>query len=117
MKEIGIGLLGFGTVGAGVVEGLQKNGDLMARRTGVRPVLRKIADVDLDRDRGVKVDRALLTKDAASVVDKSRLHHKNPVSAYDGRPLAGVVRGTWLAGNPINLDDEPRGRLLARGDA
>ena len=58
MKEIGIGLLGFGTVGAGVVEGLQQNGDLLARRLGVRLVLRRIADMDLDRDRGVKVDRA-----------------------------------------------------------
>ena len=32
MKEIGLGLLGFGTVGAGVVEGLQQNGDLLAAR-------------------------------------------------------------------------------------
>ena len=68
MKELGIGLLGFGTVGAGVVEGLQKNGDLIARRVGVKPVLRKIADIDLDRDRGVKVDLGLLTRDAESVI-------------------------------------------------
>ncbi len=68
MKEIGIGLLGFGTVGAGVVEGLQKNGDLIAGRVGAKLVLRKIADIDLDRDRGVKVDRSLLTRDAESVI-------------------------------------------------
>ena len=47
MKEVGIGLLGFGTVGAGVVEGLQRNAELLARRTGVRLVLRWIADLDL----------------------------------------------------------------------
>ncbi len=69
MKEIGIGLLGFGTVGAGVVEALRKNGDLLAARTGVRLVLRKIADLDLDRDRGVALDRSLLTTDAISVID------------------------------------------------
>lgn len=68
MKEIGIGLLGFGTVGAGVVEGLQKNGDLLAGRVGARLVLRKIADIDLDRDRGVKVERSILTKDARAVI-------------------------------------------------
>ena len=68
MKEIGIGVLGFGTVGAGVVEGLQQNGDLMARRLGVRLVLRKLADLDLDTDRGVKVDRGLMTRDAAAVI-------------------------------------------------
>jgi len=68
-KEVGVGLLGFGTVGAGVVEGLQKNGDLLAERIGVRPVLRRIADIDLERDRGVTVDRALLTRDASAVVN------------------------------------------------
>jgi homoserine dehydrogenase len=68
MREIGIGLLGFGTVGAGVVEGLQANGDLLAERIGARLVLRKIADVDLKKDRGVKVARGLLTTDAASVI-------------------------------------------------
>jgi homoserine dehydrogenase len=68
MKEIGVGLLGFGTVGAGVVEGLQKNGDLLAARIGARPVMRRIADLDIDRDRGVAVDRAILTRDAAAVI-------------------------------------------------
>lgn len=67
-KEIGLGLIGFGTVGGGVVAALQNNADLMAKRTGVRLVLRKIADLDLDRDRGVKVDRSLLTKDAMGVI-------------------------------------------------
>ena len=68
MKEIGIGLLGFGTVGAGVVDGLQKNGDILAARLGVRPVLRKIADIDIKTDRGVKVARSILTTDAAAVI-------------------------------------------------
>jgi len=69
MKEIGIGLLGFGTVGAGVVEGLQQNGDVMAERLGVRPVLRRIADIDIESDRGVTVDPDILTTDAAAVID------------------------------------------------
>lgn len=68
MNEIGVGLLGFGTVGAGVVEGLQKNGALLAERCGVRLALRRIADVDLERDRGVKVAPGVLTKDAAAVI-------------------------------------------------
>jgi homoserine dehydrogenase len=68
MKEIGIGLLGFGTVGAGVVEGLQKNGEIIAKRLGMKPVLRRIADLDLKSDRGVKIKRSMLTKDAMSVI-------------------------------------------------
>lgn len=73
MNEIGIGLLGFGTVGAGVVEGLQRNGELIERRTGFRLVLKKIADLDLERDRGVPVDRSLLTNDALSVIRDSEV--------------------------------------------
>ncbi|HMP76223.1 MAG TPA: homoserine dehydrogenase [Kiritimatiellia bacterium] len=73
MKEIGVGLLGFGTVGAGVVEGLQRNADLLARRVGARPVLRGIADLDLERDRGVVVDKALLTRDARAVVENPQV--------------------------------------------
>jgi len=66
-RSIGIGLLGFGTVGAGVVEGLQRNGDLIAKRLGVNLSLRRVADLDLQRDRGVAVDPALLTQDAEAV--------------------------------------------------
>ena len=35
MKEIGIGILGFGTVGAGVAEGLLKHREVIALRSGV----------------------------------------------------------------------------------
>ena len=49
--------------------------------------------------------------------DVAKLQHKNPVSAYDRRPLAGVVRSTWLAGKRIDLDEDPRGRLFSRGMA
>ncbi len=69
MKKIKIGILGFGTVGAGVVEGILKNGELMAQRTGIFPTIGKIADLDIKTDRGVKVDPSLLTTDALSVID------------------------------------------------
>ena len=69
MKQIKIGILGFGTVGAGVVEGILKNGDLMAQRSGIFPIIGKIADLDIKSDRGVAVDPALLTTDALSVIN------------------------------------------------
>jgi len=68
MKQINIGILGFGTVGAGVVEGIQKNGGLMAERTGVKPVVAKIADLDIETDRGITVPDGVLTTDAMSVL-------------------------------------------------
>ncbi len=67
-KRMGIGLLGFGTVGAGVVEGLQKNGALIAERTGLTLEIRKIADLDLTSSRGIAVSPDLLTTDSESVV-------------------------------------------------
>lgn len=68
MKEIGVAVLGFGTVGAGVVETLRKNGDLLRERLGLRLVLRGVADLDVKTDRGVEIDPALLTTDGAALV-------------------------------------------------
>jgi len=73
MKEIRIGILGFGTVGAGVVEGIQKNGALMAERTGINPVVAKIADLDITTDRGITVSEGVLTTDAMSVIKDSSI--------------------------------------------
>jgi allantoinase len=41
------------------------------------------------------------------------LEHRNPVTPYAGRELAGVVRRTWLRGQPA--DGSPIGMLLRRG--
>ncbi len=68
MKQIGVGILGFGTVGAGVADGLLKHRDVMAKRLGVDIVLRKIADLDITTDRGISVPEGVLTTDAKSVI-------------------------------------------------
>jgi allantoinase len=62
---------------------------------------------------GADADLVRFAPDEEFTVDVARLHHRNPVSAYAGRRLAGVVRETWLRGVPIG--DTPRGRLLQRG--
>ena len=69
MKQIGVGLIGFGTVGAGVADGLQRNRKVMAQRLGVEVVLKRIADVDITTDRGVAVEPSLLTTDAMAVIN------------------------------------------------
>lgn len=68
MKQIGVGILGFGTVGAGVAEGLLAHREVMAKRLDVDIVLKKIADLDITTDRGVKVPIEMLTTDAMSVI-------------------------------------------------
>ncbi|MFA6930282.1 MAG: homoserine dehydrogenase [Lentisphaeria bacterium] len=69
MKQIKIGLIGFGTVGAGLVETVQKNGDLIAKRSGILPVISKIADLDIVSDRGVTVADGVLGTDAMALID------------------------------------------------
>ena len=68
MKQIGVGILGFGTVGAGVADGLLKHRDVMAKRLGVDIALRKIADLDITTDRGIQVPEGVLTTDAKGVL-------------------------------------------------
>ena len=69
-KEIiNIGLIGFGTIGIGVVKVLQKNIDIIERRIGAKLVLKKIADIDIDKERDVKVDKKILTKDAYDIIN------------------------------------------------
>jgi allantoinase len=66
---------------------------------------------------GADADLCVFAPDEPWVVDPTRLHHKNPVSAYAGRTLTGTVRATWLRGRPVHLSAGPRGRLLRRGDS
>ncbi len=69
MKEhIGIGVIGFGTVGAGTVRILIENRNLIHDRTGLYLDVRKIADLDLETDRGIPVDPQILTRDAHALI-------------------------------------------------
>ena len=69
MREIKVGLIGFGTVGAGVVKILQKNYRLIEKRMGAKIALKRIADIELKTDRGVKVKPGVLTRRAQDVID------------------------------------------------
>ena len=70
MKNIGVGVIGFGTVGAGVAEGLLKGASLLTRRCGVNVELRAIADLDITTDRGVSVPQEILTTNALDVTQR-----------------------------------------------
>jgi allantoinase len=65
---------------------------------------------------GADADFCAFAPDETFLVDVHALHHKNPITPYADRPLAGVVRSTWLRGDPIDIDATPRGRLLTRGE-
>lgn len=61
-RKVGIGLAGFGTVGAGVYKHLLSSGSLMEQRTGATFDVRKIAVRDLEKARDVAAPRELFTR-------------------------------------------------------
>ncbi|WP_406693201.1 allantoinase AllB [Saccharopolyspora sp. ID03-671] len=63
---------------------------------------------------GNDADFCVFAPDDAFVVDVEKLQHRNPISPYHGRPLAGVVRQTWLRGEQLDISAAPQGRLLTR---
>ncbi|CAE6717047.1 MAG: homoserine dehydrogenase [Nitrospira sp.] len=71
--EIGVGLIGFGTVGTGVARVLTENAELIRRRVGVPIKLVRIADLDITRDRGVAIPAGVLTTDIQQVLTDPRV--------------------------------------------
>ncbi len=71
--EIGVGLIGFGTVGTGVARVLIDNAEVIRRRVGVPIKLVRIADLDITRDRGVAIPSGVLTTDIQQVLEDPRV--------------------------------------------
>jgi homoserine dehydrogenase len=60
-KAINVGLIGFGTVGTGVVQLLKQNENLVRRRLGVRLAVKTIADIDIITPRSISTEGIDLT--------------------------------------------------------
>jgi len=67
--KINIGLLGCGTVGAGVAKLLIENKQLLNARVGADLNLKWVADIDIETDRGVQLPDGVFINDARKVVD------------------------------------------------
>ncbi|MCE5311575.1 MAG: homoserine dehydrogenase [Nitrospiraceae bacterium] len=68
-KSIGVGIIGFGTVGTGTAKTLIENAAVIKQRTGLDITLKKIADLDTTRDRGVKLPAGVLINDAKALIN------------------------------------------------
>jgi len=62
---------------------------------------------------GCDADLVAFAPDDGFVVDPARLRHRHRLTPYAGQRLDGVVRRTWLRGQPAG-GGRPGGRLLAR---
>jgi homoserine dehydrogenase len=69
MKNVKIGLIGFGTIGVGVVKILSANADIIQARLGASIQIAKIADLDITTDRGVSLESGVLTTDVDDVLN------------------------------------------------
>ena len=70
MREIGVGLLGLGNVGAGVMKLLQDNVEAIEARLGARLIVRSAAVRQLDKPRPIPIDKGILTTNLDDVVDR-----------------------------------------------
>ena len=69
MKTIKIGMIGFGTIGAGVAKILSENSEIIQKRLGAKVELVKVADLDITTDRGIKLAPNVLTTSAEEVIN------------------------------------------------
>lgn len=69
MRNIKLGLIGFGNIGTGVVKLLKENADILERRLGTRLILKRIVDIDITSQRIVSVEPQLLSTDVNSIMN------------------------------------------------
>jgi len=91
MKTISLGLIGFGTIGSGVVSILQESGAILEERLGISLQLKKIADIDQTRSRPVTVPPSLLTTDARDILQDPEIAIViELIGGYE--PARGIIR-------------------------
>lgn len=69
METIKVGLIGYGTIGQGVIKLLRENEADITARLGARLELAGVADVDISRPRKVKVKKEILTTDPYRLIN------------------------------------------------
>ncbi|MBI5102193.1 MAG: homoserine dehydrogenase [Nitrospirae bacterium] len=66
---IHVGIVGFGTVGTGTARILLENRTVIRERTGLDLNLKKIADLDIKRNRGLRLPKGVLTTKAGELIN------------------------------------------------
>ncbi len=69
-EAISVGIVGFGTVGTGTVKILLNKTRDLEKKLGFPVVLRRIADIDIKRNRGVKLPKRMLINNYQAISGK-----------------------------------------------
>ncbi|MEK7286856.1 MAG: homoserine dehydrogenase [Nitrospirota bacterium] len=72
-KTIQVGLIGFGTVGCGMAEILLQREEEIAGRLGVPLCLAQVADLDIERERPIKIKKSILTTNAHDIIANPKI--------------------------------------------
>ena len=98
--DVGVGLLGYGTVGSAVSRMLAESGDEIERATGHRLTVVRALVRDPAKPRGFAADTHVLTADFAALRDDPRV---DVVAEVMGgvEPAGGYVRELLRAGKPV----------------
>jgi homoserine dehydrogenase len=113
MREVGIGIAGFGTVGGGVLSILRGHAADIEARLGARIVVRRVALRDPDKERAIGVDRAIVTTRLEDLLE-------DPAVAVVVELIGGVdrafelVRGALEHGKHVVTAN--KALLASRGD-
>ena len=99
-----IGIIGFGTVGTGLVSTLQDNAREIERRLGYPIRIKRIADLDTVTDRGVEVESGILSNDVDGLLTPN--HEKVANFTLE---LAEYAEGYAKIRNPSVLSGAPYG--------
>ena len=107
-QPIGIGLAGFGTVGAGVYKNLVANGNLLSQRLGARFEVVRIAVRDLKKERVVAAPGELFTTNADDLISHPNIRIVVELMGGIETPLAFVKKAinagkTVVTGNKALL--------------
>lgn len=71
---INVGIIGFGTVGTGTAKILLENKDVISQRIGFDINLKKIADLDIKKSRGIKLPEGILTANADEILNDPEIN-------------------------------------------
>ncbi len=74
LREIGVGIVGFGTVGTGTVKLLLENAAHLRKRVGIPIRLVRVADREMSRDRGVRLPEGVFIEDGMRVARDPDVH-------------------------------------------
>ncbi len=73
IKRINLGLLGFGTIGSGVLKVLQRKSSLLENKLGVRFILKRVCEINPSVVKKLKSEKMEVCKNADKILEDSQI--------------------------------------------